>query len=603
MISIAPPARDAFLGGSKTPNTPPPGVYGNIPPASTGNTPLGGVAPSGIKQARPNEGSNIGIPYARLVPVSEKSPFGLPTRRKGHPDASKKAFQDDLRKPTDDLRAFTAAFILGKRSNTHTRGMGNAPQYGRFPDIDFSLEVPTRTIVPGMNGVDRFQQLCSFEYLLRYFDHCLAHRAIDMGMGIDFADLGKQNGFVDTVLGHAVDSRRNRGEEFAPPASTMLTMNDFCSGFSLDGSDAKNSRDFGGNQGVFVKDVGPFLRGRCTDETLLDATVNGNTFPSTDGSGRPVTRQGFQFPRNAGDLVAFAALDNELEKIGLTNWRPDGIILSKGVNDPSDKLSDELLDARDGQLFNVRVQGPAITATWTGDPSMEVLPTDKLFVVIVADVWWDRSNLPDGMLDLLNGRLDGAMGEDEIAKNTKTYFELRSKLQPINKTEIESESFNLVEYKTPTKGDDASVLTNFRVRLATSSQFVAHSAPKYDRAGGQQADGEEDEMGRRKNCKSRCGLRLYEQMGEYIVGGWEVGSVLDTSASRSHFSNSGSSIGVRTAPNTKALNVAVGVDWWSADRLHRAFANVEGRVVPRYVRSKTEQPMARVENQKRQRTI
>ena len=167
-----------------------------------------------------------------------------------------------------------------------------------------------------------------------------------------------------------------------------------------------------------------------------------------------------------------------------------------------------------------------------------------------------------------------------------------------------SKSFAIMaEYETPAKDDgNASVLTNFRVRLATSSQFVAHSAPKYDRTGGQLAGEAEDELGRRTNCKSRCGLLLCEDMGEYIVGGWEVGSVLDTSASRSHFSNSGSSIGVRTAPNTKALNVAVGVDWWSADRLHRAFANVEGRVVPRYVRSKTEQPMERVENQKRQRT-
>ena len=41
-------------------------------------------------------------------------------------------------------------------------------------------------------------------------------------------------------------------------------------------------------------------------------------------------------------------------KNGFTDWRPDGIVLSKGVNDPSDKLSDEYLEARDGQLYSER---------------------------------------------------------------------------------------------------------------------------------------------------------------------------------------------------------------------------------------------------------
>ena len=61
-------------------------------------------------------------------------------------------------------------------------------------------------------------------------------------------------------------------------------------------------------------------------------------------------------------------------------------MLSKFDNMPLDKLEDQRIDARDGALYNVCIQGPALTTTWTGDPSMEVLPMDKVFVVVVADL-------------------------------------------------------------------------------------------------------------------------------------------------------------------------------------------------------------------------
>ena len=49
--------------------------------------------------------------------------------------------------------------------------------------------------------------------------------------------------------------------------------------------------------------------------------------------------------------------------------------------------------------------------------------------------------------------------------------------------------------------------------------------------------------------------------------------MLDTSASRGTMPGTGSSIGVRTAPNSMALNVNVQIDWWDADRMWRCFMN------------------------------
>jgi len=58
---------EAFIGGAQTRNLAPPNVVGTgIPSANTSvGAPVGGVNPSQMKQARPNEGSNIGLPYTR----------------------------------------------------------------------------------------------------------------------------------------------------------------------------------------------------------------------------------------------------------------------------------------------------------------------------------------------------------------------------------------------------------------------------------------------------------------------------------------------------------------------------------------------------------
>lgn len=490
---------DAFGGGSKT-VLGAGGVAGSIPSAKTRIAP-GAVQQTSIKRARPNQGSNIGIPYSRLVPVS--TTVGLskeaPPDGHAHDDATRHRavgnaaiLATSLLRETDNLRAMSLAFILGKPD-------GTIPYHGHNYTAAFSS-------APGLNGVDRFQQLCSFDYLQRYFHHHLRTKVVTL---------------TEDMTEH-----------------------------------------------IFVADEGPFLRGG----------------PCDDG---PVTRdhQGQLTDPRQHINEAFNKLETALKEQGLLNWTPDGIVLSKGVNDPSDKLNDEFLEARDGQLYNIRVQGPAITNTWVGDASMEVLPLDKLFVVIVADVvhgsggpsWesedaWKTINWNEQMtavtMEVYN--IFTVFGRENTTwQEWKELCEAYKVCWP---------AFQLALWNNMLK---KTLLTNFRVKLTTSSQMVNHSAIRFDNTGNQMCDGVEDEVGRRTDARSRMGLRLGAMAGEYIVGGWCIGSVLDTAASRGTNAG-GCHIGVKTAPNTKAVNVNVQTEWWSADRLHRTFMNVEGTTVPRY---------------------
>ena len=55
----------------------------------------------------------------------------------------------------------------------------------------------------------------------------------------------------------------------------------------------------------------------------------------------------------------------------------------------------------------------------------------------------------------------------------------------------------------------------------------------------------------------------------YILGGWCIGTVLDSGASRAAVRNQ-----VRTAPSSMAMNVNVNVEWWTADELFRNYMDI-----------------------------
>ena len=63
-------------------------------------------------------------------------------------------------------------------------------------------------------------------------------------------------------------------------------------------------------------------------------TPNSTTFSVelATGDGDTKQTQPFHVSRCAGDELAFGVLERLMEQKGLTDWRPDGIVLSLGVD-------------------------------------------------------------------------------------------------------------------------------------------------------------------------------------------------------------------------------------------------------------------------------
>ena len=390
------------------------------------------------------------------------------------------------------------------------------------------------------------------------------------------------------------------GHPIVADGVSMLDMPDLTQKMALAGSDASEADP--NYQGIFARDFGPFLKGKGSMTELVNCTV-GNLpqlyNPSNPDDKARVTMQPFSMSRNFGDEVAFALLDAKLLENGLTDWRPDGIVLSKGINDPSDKLSDEYLEARDGQLFNVRVQGPAIGTSWIDERSMEVLPLDKVFVVIVADAWFDVDALTDEDASVKPGpdgkggrtsqdTIKSLLGDGREMKTTEeieSYKILRAKYLA---KPLDEDAFKVKQVEAFKGGKENTVLANFRVMVSTSSQMINHSAYKFK---GNQLS---DSSGKRRKLTgaSRMGLTLANDVGEYVIGGWQIGNVLDKAASRAAMPQ-GVNLGIRSTPNSAAMNINVNISWYSADRLCRSFNNAESELNQRFeaVKRKPKNPV------------
>lgn len=496
----------------------------------------------------------------------------------------------EWRTETEDLRATTLAFILGVRSKFTGHNQARAivdgsEQASGYAEHNVAYQP---NIMPGMPGTERFQQLCSLEYLQMYFAQVLSNKTINLSGeltatidGLDATDkTAGPVGAYFAAVAHAVSAGVENGAQGNPKVrssgNTLLDLEDIARKYGLENSDAaKAPENF---QGIFARDFGPFLKGKGTATQLVNCTVanNAQSFGKDKATKIPVVAQPFSVSRNAGDDLAFAVLDAKLTEVGCTDWRPDGIVLSKGSNDPSDKLSDEYLEARDGQLYNIRVQGPAIGTSWTGERSLETLPLDKVFVVIVADVWFD----------------DVDRSAETLSAGAKiSEYDLKRRIalaKPIDRKEFEAKQAAAFMGKK-----ENTVLCNFRVQVSTSSQMINHS--NYNHKGNGQA-AQNGYKRPRLEGMSRMGLKLCPEFGEYIVGGWQIGQVLDTSASRAAMP-SGSLVGVRTAPNSSALNVNVNVSWYTADRLARSFNNPEGTVVTRFNNHQRSKPTNLVNTQ------
>ena len=501
------------------------------------------------------------------------------------------------RKETEDLRATHLAFILGIRGDSKPPRpllVGNEAAPGT-PGYNVAYQP---TIMPAMVGTERFQQLCSMEYLHEYFKQVLGGKTIKLDESYANATQSMPYGIKTTgpigALTASISEATIANIPLGEPGrvsigagASMLAMPDVANQMGLRDSNAR--RADANYQGIFARDFGPFLKGKGSATELVDCTAHNlpQVFNPSASPEEQRTVQPFSVSRNLGDEVAFSVLDAKLLENGLTDWRPDGIVLSKGVNDPSDQLSNEFLEARDGQLFNIRIQGPAVGTTWTGERSLEVLPLDKVFVVLVADVVFDAESATKYTASVEAGP-DGRGGREstvtmaslldkgiETTEDVRDYQILRAKYlaEPLDEEAFKAKQVQA--FRGTVK--ENTVLANFRVMASTSSQMINHSNYK---AKGNQAN---DASGKRRKLigGSRMSLTLSNAMGEYIVGGWQIGNVLDTAASRGSMPQ-GANLGIRSSPNSAAMNINVNISWFNADRLCRSFNNPEGSVKQRF---------------------
>lgn len=504
---------------------------------------------------------------------------------------------------------------------------------GRNSDMSGTGTYITRSAHSGMGfGVDRMQRLASQFYIENYFRARFGEKVINL-VNINLGDVplkrisNELNVYGNylagaTVLGsvdlpHLVNGLFRVGAN----AAEQLT---FTSDLGVAPGDAPALRAGGTKEGfpsgLLAVEKGPFLRGKINDVSAVEMLAPELAYTIVGGARKHTVA------RNLGDRVAFDALYATMRIQGMFDWTPDGLILSKLESPSGEPLSSAELDARQAQLFNVAIQGPAITKTWTGNPAMQAMPLDKVFVVIVADIsttvsgtatdgygsvdalkslWEEYKNSVEGTnganaasikgkVDASNRAFTNAKAADDgtyvaavkeffaaskalsvssVSGNTNNLKQKVSDAQgrmnqhfgSITEKEIEDFSEGL---KKGTSGVANCAMTNFRLMRVTSSFLINNSAAVFGENGGALKGG-------------RCGLKLGKKdadtvTGEYIVGGWCVGSVLDSAASRSVIGSQ-----VRTAPASMAMNVNVNVEWWSGDDLYRRYMDVDGTVQQR----------------------
>ena len=554
---------DPFRGGSFTPGAVP-AVNGAIAAAGTGGSLQGAVTAGQPMLARNNRGSNITIPYARVVlhPSAQTALEPAPDAFLSGADSTTTQLypmggvKNDKIIETEGLFTGRVAFVLGRRGKNYTNSAITGIASNGGMSVPFRQANQLASFAVGGADVNTMQRMCSFEYLQRYFHAVLKSKVIKVGTAGDFNDFDFPSDYL------LLKSKM---------ANNTLTK---CDGQALlnDLSNLKykaNSAIANGaggdklaNSGIFLADDGPFLRGK-TLETRLDF-VAATSRPRKD------------LPAAIGDIIAFDRLQQMIAETGACDWVPDGIVHSKLSQ--GDKVLDDELDSRDGQLFNVTVGGPAITSTWTEDKHMQVLPLDKVFVVIVADVWdgvdeavvtshHNAGNYEGALLTRVN-RTDGVTNTRRDAGAQTAYLE------------------NAASKK--------AVISNMRVRLMTSSEMVSCSALKDSaKAAWPKGRAAADYAGMARDRHVRLGLKLGGEGGvsEYIIGGWCIGTVLDAAAARSSARGETLVGAIKRQRTSHASNVKVNVEWWSADRMYRSYMNVKGGLATRYNSSK---PLAKL---------
>ena len=488
------------------------GLSQGIPSANTRvATPLLGVTPTEIKRARNNSGSNIRIPYARVVPTSGVVGANSGSRDDGsalqsfrHADGYDRAVHPQtvlgtkekhgvrqskvLLNESEQLSVGDLVFVRGQ-TELKTASSATTRSLGEGYDAD---HMDSLTLHKGF-GTDKLSRLCTFEYLTRFFETKMHHVQLKIPPGL-------------------------------------------------------------------MAGVSPFLTGLTT---------------SSD-------RSSFGEALQHCSSCAFQTLMTRMGDAGLLTWTPDGIVVGK--DHVADEATDEEFDNRLGQLFNVAVQGPATTTEYCHRQDLAGLPNDCVFVLVVADVVEGHANPDNGHnKTAYNHDTAGTKSKEKLAEE-KAEWLLTARCCRNPRKEGMTVSDAAQDYvderlaigkDVRTKdaacfarhSDNAKCLylENFRVQLSSSAHMIRTSGY------GMGATARDVLQGKKASSGTTCmKLQRGEKRSEYVLGGWSIGHILDSAATRPFV---GMPISVVRHPLSSSLNVFVNVKWWTGSMLHETFYN------------------------------
>ena len=362
---------------------------------------------------------------AGLVPLhSREARDGALVRRDElNPKDTRVVFVDG--KPAmeyDGLHLGELAWILGRRFKAVSPNDGgpystSLDRYKKDPATGEYLKNPDGTLVPNDAAPNALDELSASS---RY-----AHQAnLGMGTGVDRMQRLASQPWIENMLVQKLANVQVHLHAIQPGSdyATMMDSSLFELKALLAGSTALHVNDVTmlaqaraqipfdkrvneQKQGIMMFEFGPFLRG-CQFSTDAVEVPEPSITPPFSYSGGALGRK-YAMPRNAGDNCAFAALGTELRRRNIFDWTPDGVVLSKLESPTDEPMKSTELDAREAQLFNVAVQGPAISTTWTADVrdhKLQCQPMDRVFVCLVAELSCvlgkrDAKTLPDLLED------------------------------------------------------------------------------------------------------------------------------------------------------------------------------------------------------------
>ena len=401
-----------FRGGSRSVAGTPTAVGGSMaPPGSNGGTPTA-VGGSQIHEARNDRGTNTQIPYCRVVPLhGSDAPTVLKSQDRVLRDLRVHVVGGEPKLEYDGLHTGELAWVLGRRFMPVEDGEQGDLSSNK---LDETASLSQRRVYQAGGGagrgVDRMQRLATTGWVEARMlskevraSQIHLHRinltspyALAMHAG-----LAQNHTFLagSTALDAADVSHHMAmcSDSVTRDPATKAATGHVTAGFQ--------------RQGIFVLDKGPFLRGM----QAAGATVAINAAPGLFDEQHVA--------RNLGDVLAFAGLETELRRRSIFDWTPDGIVLSAGDEGP-DPINSVNLDAKSARVYNVGVQGPAVTTSWrinvdtaptVGGWALDAQPGDKLFVCLVADVSFklvDDTAESQRLLKLRQGVVETAAAPD-----------------------------------------------------------------------------------------------------------------------------------------------------------------------------------------------